>query len=126
LYLNPGLLQQLQKDRQFDHWVSDHIIQPEYSPNTGRSQPPNWLDLQEFFREENASVNIMQNQRRNLGNQFGKRLESFALCYSQRFHWRIFEENHTVLWFSKYMQKMRNKKTQVYSRIAFCRKETLG
>ncbi len=62
-----------------------------------------------------------------LGQKFDKRFGSFVPCYTQFFNWRNFKENQTPIWFFKCIQKNpRNKKTRVYSWIAFCRKEKLG
>jgi hypothetical protein len=49
-----------------------------------------------------------------LEHQFEKRLESFALCYSQSFYWRIFEENLKNSDFKIHTIKSTNKKNQVY------------
>ncbi len=46
------------------------------------------------------------------GQKFKKRLESFAPCYSQFLLLADFKENHTLLWISKFLQKIqRNQKT---------------
>jgi hypothetical protein len=47
-----------------------------------------------------------------LGHQFHKRLESFALCYSQSFLLADFKENQTLLWFTQYLQKNSRKKIE--------------
>jgi hypothetical protein len=41
-----------------------------------------------------------------LGHKFNKRLESFGACYSQPLLLGDFKANHTLLWFSKSLQKM--------------------
>ncbi len=59
-----------------------------------------------------------------LGYKFDKRLESFALCYSQSLLLADLKENHTILWFLKYIQE--NRQIGVYSWIAFFRTEKWG
>jgi hypothetical protein len=42
-----------------------------------------------------------------LGQKFTKRLESFAPCYLQSLLLADFKENHSLLWFYNYLQKIR-------------------
>jgi hypothetical protein len=49
-----------------------------------------------------------------LGHQFKKRLEYFALCYSQSLLLADFNENHILLWFLNPILKNLRKKTRVY------------
>ena len=51
-----------------------------------------------------------------LGHKFNKWFGSFAHATHSPFYLRIFKEHHTLLWFSKTVQKnQRNKKSWVYS-----------
>jgi hypothetical protein len=66
----------------------------------------------EFKGEGKNCRNALPGKQKNIvtsdgihGHQF-ERLESFVPCYSQSFYWRMFEENQTILWVQKYIQKI--------------------
>jgi hypothetical protein len=62
-----------------------------------------------------------------LGHQFNKRLESFAYDIYSPFCWRILKKTILYSGFNNpYNKNPRNKKTRVYSWIAFCRTEKWG
>ncbi len=58
-----------------------------------------------------ADPNSFIQRLKILGHKFNKRLESFAPCYSQSFLLADFKGNHTLLRFSKSLQKIRETRT---------------